>query len=307
MSQSPAGVPTCYRHPGRETHIRCQRCDKPICPDCMRDAAVGFQCPDCVKEGRKSTRSGRTAYGGLVPEKPGAVTMVLIGINAVVWLVIQATGRYGSWIYQNFALTPGGSCESIAHPGGIYPFADSAAACARNVDGHWVPGIQHAPWELITSVFTHVEILHIAFNMYALWVLGPQLEQVLGRARYIALYLLSGLAGSVSVLWIADPQASTVGASGAVFGLMAALVVIGMRVKADLSSLWLWIGINAVLSFTLAHVSWQGHLGGFIGGGIVTAALVYAPRQNRSVVQWAALGGIAAVLLGAAALGMTQV
>ncbi|GAB3853075.1 rhomboid family intramembrane serine protease [Nocardioides maradonensis] len=300
MSQSPAGVPTCYRHPGRETHIRCQRCDKAICPDCMRDAAVGFQCPDCVKEGRKTTRSGRTAYGGLVPEKPGAVTMVLIGINAVVWLVIQATGRYGSWIYQHFALAPAGTCPA-------YPAIADRRVCEQLPNGQWETGIAHAPWELITSTFTHVEILHIGFNMYALWVLGPQLEQVLGRARYVALYLLSALAGSVAVLWLADPAVSTVGASGAVFGLMAALVVIGTRVKADLSSLWLWIGLNAVLSFTLAHVSWQGHLGGFIGGAIVTAALVYAPRQNRIVIQWAALGGIAALLLGAAALGMTMV
>jgi membrane associated rhomboid family serine protease len=300
-----AGVPTCYRHPGRETYIRCQRCDRPICPDCMNNAAVGYQCPSCVSEGRKGTRSGRTAYGGLVPNRPGAVTMVLIGMNAVVWLIIQATGGYGSWIYRHFALTPGGSCESLTHPGAIYPNADSSRICGQLGDGHWVSGIEHAPWELFTSVFTHVEFLHIGFNMYALWVLGPQLEQVLGRVRYIALYLLAGLAGSVSVLWLADAAVSTVGASGAIFGLMAALVIVGRKMGADLSTLWVWIGINAVLSFTLAHVSWQGHLGGFIGGGLVTAALVYAPRQKRGLTQGLMLGGFAVVLLAAAAVRMS--
>lgn len=306
MSQSPAGVPTCYRHPGRETYIRCQRCDRPICPDCMRDAAVGYQCPSCVSEGHKTTRAGRTAYGGIVPDRPGAVTMLLIGINAVVWLVIQATGGYGSWIYRHFALAPGGSCESIAQPGASYPNADSSSICASLADGHWVPGISHAPWELLTSAFTHVALLHIAFNMYALWVLGPQLEQLLGRIRYVALYLIAGLAGSVTVLWIADPAVSTVGASGAIFGLMAALVIVGTKMKADMSTLWLWIGINAVLSFTIPHVSWQGHLGGFIGGGIVTAALVYAPRERRSLVQGALLGGVTLVLLVAAGLRMSM-
>ena len=91
-STPPAGVPTCYRHPGRETHIRCQRCDRPICPDCMRDAAVGFQCPDCVAEGRKTTRAGRTAFGGLRPTNASATSAVLIALNAAVWFAITVTG-----------------------------------------------------------------------------------------------------------------------------------------------------------------------------------------------------------------------
>jgi membrane associated rhomboid family serine protease len=271
----------------------------------MRDASVGYQCPTCVSEGRKTTRSGRTAYGGLVPHNPGAVTMVLIGLNALVWLVIQATGRYGSALFQHFALIPSGLCASLSHPGASYPSADTQAMCSSLADGHWQPGVDHAPWELITSAFTHVEFLHIGFNMYALWVLGPQLEQVLGRARFVALYLIAALAGSVSVLWMSDPSASTIGASGAVFGLMAALVVIGLRVGADMSTLWLWIGINAVLSFTLPHVSWQGHLGGFVGGAVVTAALVYAPRQRRGLVQGLSLGALVVVLLAAAAVRMS--
>jgi membrane associated rhomboid family serine protease len=286
-----AGVPTCYRHPGRETYISCQRCQRPICPDCMRDAAVGFQCPECVSAGRKEMRAGRTAYGGLVPERPGAVTTALIGINAVVWLIITATGGYSSKLFAHFALLPRTPiCPAMPH---------LPAFCARS-------GVDSAPWELLTSVFTHVELLHIAFNMYALWVLGPQLEVVLGRARFLALYLLSGLAGSVCVLWLAPAYSSTVGASGAIFGLMGALLVIGHKVGADLSTIWLWLGINVVLTFTLADVSWQGHLGGLVGGAVIAGILAYAPRERRAAVQGAGLAGALLVLVLAAVVRMAM-
>jgi len=270
----------------------------------MREASVGYQCPSCVNEGRKSTRSGRTAYGGLVSHTPGVVSWTLIGINVVVWAVIEATGRYGSTVLQHFGLMPGGSCASISNPNASYPHATTQQACEQLTrgDGHWLPGVAHgAPWELITNIFTHVEILHIAFNMYALWVLGPQLEQVLGRARFIALYLVAGLAGSVCVLWFSAPDVVTVGASGAIFGLMAGLLVIGHKVGADLTTLWIWVAINAFLTFRVPDISWQGHVGGFIGGGIVAFALAYAPRERRGLVQGASIAGLV-VLLGVAAV-----
>ncbi|GAB4001560.1 rhomboid family intramembrane serine protease [Nocardioides ultimimeridianus] len=294
----PAGVPTCYRHPGRETYIRCQRCDRPICPDCMRDAAVGYQCPSCVSEGHKSTRSGRTAYGGLVPDKPGAVTMVLIGINAVVWLVIQATGGYGSKLYEHFALIRNGFCANAGF------WAPSEQTCRQSPAGQWIVGVHDAPWQLITSAFTHVDILHIAFNMYALLILGPMLERKLGAARFIAVYLISALSGSVCVLWLDQTSASVVGASGAVFGMMAALIVGGRKSGEDISSLWLLLGINVVLSFQ-SHVSWQGHLGGFVAGGLAMAVLAYAPRERRTLIQGAGLTSLAALLLVAAVLRMS--
>lgn len=290
-----AGVPTCYRHPGRESHIRCQRCSRPICPDCMRDAAVGFQCPDCVAEGRRTTRQGRTAYGGLRPTNASVTTIVLIGINLAVWGLIQATGRYTSRLYELFALTPSGSC-SLDDGSGYYRVPESVCATGRGV--HWVDGVSDgAYWQLVTTMFTHVEVWHILLNMLALYMLGPQLENVLGRARFLALYLLSGFAGSVLVYWLAEPTGSTVGASTAVFGLMGALLVVAFKVGGNVQQILIWLGLNAVITFTLPNISWQGHLGGFLGGVVVAGILVYAPRGSpRTLFQVSGLVAVTALL-----------
>src|SRR3954465_2487685 len=177
---APAGVPTCYRHPGRESHIRCQRCDRPICPDCMRDASVGFQCPSCVAEGSRATRSGRATYGGLRPTNAAVTSICLIAVNVAVWLTLLATGGARSRLYGVLALLPQGECASIASPGGVYRLS-TEAACRVGTnppgDGRWYPGVSDgAYWQLMSSAFTHVELLHIGFNMLALWILGPQLE-----------------------------------------------------------------------------------------------------------------------------------
>src|SRR5690606_13491111 len=124
------GGPECYRHPGRETWIRCQRCDRPICPDCMRDANVGFQCPECVSRGAKETRSGRATYGGARSGDPRITSMVLIGLNALVWLAIQATGGSSSWLISKLALMPVGKCMVEDGGGAFYPMVSSAAGCA---------------------------------------------------------------------------------------------------------------------------------------------------------------------------------
>ena len=298
--QSPAtGVPTCYRHPGRETYIRCQRCDRPICPDCMRDAAVGFQCPGCVAEGAKSTRSGRTAYGGLRPTNAGITSMVIIGINAVVWLLLMGTGRYASELYNKLALLPVGRCVPTGSPGQFFPNVTSEQVCSSQ--GHdWVPGVADgAYWQLLTSAFMHVEIWHIGFNMLALWVLGPQLELAIGRARFLALYLLSALAGSTLVYWLAPTAGSTLGASGAVFGLMGALLVLAVKVRGDVRGILTWVGLNAAITFLFPGISWQGHLGGFLGGVVIAALLVYAPRQRRTLWQVAGLVVLGVVLAAA--------
>lgn len=290
-------MPTCYRHPGRESHIRCQRCSRSICPDCMRDAAVGFQCPECVAEGRKTTRQARTAYGGLRPTNASITTIVLMALNLGVWVIIQATGRYGSRLYELFGLTPTGTC-SLDSGGGFYPAVGSDAVCAQIPNTVWVPGVADGSyWQLLSAAFTHVELWHLAVNMLALYFLGPQLEMVLGRARFLALYVLSGLAGSVLVYWAADPQGTTVGASGAIFGLMGALLVIAHKVGGNVQQLLMWLGLNAVITFTVPNVSWQGHLGGFLGGALIAALLVYAPRgPRRTTVQVAGLVAFAALL-----------
>jgi membrane associated rhomboid family serine protease len=259
----------------------------------MRDAAVGFHCPTCVAEGAKATRSGRTAYGGIRPGNPGLTTSVLIAINAFVWLTVMATGGANSRLVDLLALRPNGLC-AVGRQG----FSTSEAACAAVPNGAWLPGVSDgAYWQLMTSAFTHVQIMHFAFNMFALWVLGPQLEMAVGRLRFLALYLLSALSGSAFVYWFSPQFTPTLGASGAVFGLMGALLVLSVKVKANPQQILFWIALNFVFTFLYPNISWQGHLGGFLGGALIAAALVYAPRPRRTFWQALGLGAITVVLL----------
>lgn len=270
----PDAPPTCYRHPDRETWIRCQRCERPICPDCMNSAAVGFQCPGCLKEGARSTRQARTPYGGTRAGDPRLTTFVLIGVNLAVWLLVVATGGRSSRVVDLLALLPETASRRLS---------DGSVVPVRGVDeGAW--------WQLLTSTFTHVGVLHIGFNMLALYFLGPMLENVLGRARFLALYLASGIAGSAAVMLLSDPNGQTLGASGSIFGLMGALAVVAVKVRGQLQPVLTWIGLNLVLTFTIGGISWQGHLGGLAGGAVLGAAMVYAPRSRRSLVQWSAVG-----------------
>jgi len=288
-------VPTCYRHPDREAHIRCQRCNRIICPECMRPAAVGFQCPSCVAEGAKSTRSGRTAYGGLRPGDASITSGVLIALNVAVWIAITATGGAGSKLVDWLALRANGFCTN----GRVV--ADISQSDCDAAGGTWLPGVvDGAYWQLVTSMFTHVQIVHIGFNMLALWVLGPQLELAVGRARFLALYFLSGLAGSALVYWAAPEFGSTIGASGAIFGLMGALVIVALKVGGDVRGIMTWVGINFVITFVVANISWQGHVGGFIGGAAVAAILVYAPRgPRRTAVQVLGMSAVGLFIVAA--------
>ncbi len=287
-----AGVPTCYRHPGRESHIRCQRCSRPICPDCMRDASVGFQCPECVAEGARTTRQGRTAYGGRLAHRGGTVSLTLIGLNLAVFVAVLATGYKDSRLLDYLMLRPRGLCW-VDGNGGYAVARDSCTGV-----GEWLPGVADgAYWQIITSAFTHVEILHLGLNMLAIYVLAPQLEMLLGRARFLAVYLLSALAGSAAVLWLGGEYQAVLGASGAVWGLMAALLVVARRSAGDVSQLMLWIGLNVLLTFTVSQISWQGHLGGFVGGLLVTLAVVLAPRgPRRTTYQVAGIVAVAALI-----------
>jgi membrane associated rhomboid family serine protease len=274
-------APRCYRHTDRETYIRCQRCGRPICPDCMHQAAVGFQCPECVREGAKTVRQPRTAFGGR-PVADALVTRVLIGINVVVFVLLLVTGGGRSDLLPQLWLAPTTLCES-----------DGLGGC-----GALLPGVADgAPWQLVTSFFTHVQVWHIGFNMLALYVLGPQLEGLLGRARFLALYLLAGLFGSLAVYWLSPVNQPTVGASGAIFGLMGALLVVAVKVRGNVQSLLGLLAINAVITLLGAsYISWQGHLGGFVGGVLLAVVLVYAPRKGRTLWQYVGLGSITALI-----------
>jgi membrane associated rhomboid family serine protease len=248
----------------------------------MRPAAVGFQCPSCVREGSKSTRAGRTAYGGQRSGNPALTSQVLIGINVLVWLLILATGvRSSEWIPR---LALRATSGLVRVNGQTFRLPDGVA--------------EGAYWQVLTSMFTHVELWHIGFNMLALWVLGPQLELAIGRARFLALYLLSGLAGSATVLWLSAPVALTLGASGAIFGLMGGLLVVAIKVRGDVRTLLTWIGINFVITVLfVGNISWQGHLGGFVGGLLIGTAIVYAPREHRTAWQVAGIGAVALLVV----------
>lgn len=291
-------MPTCYRHPGRESWIRCQRCDRTICPDCMHDAAVGYQCPSCVAEGARSTRQGRTPYGGRRSGNPALTSLSLILANAAVWLAIMTSGGATSRLVDRLALLAAGRCD--APQGGYYPNIDGENLCSVAVGGTWLPGVADgAWWQPLTSMFTHIEVWHIGFNMLALWFLGPQLELAVGRLRFLALYFLSGLAGSAVVLWLAGDRIQTLGASGAIFGLIGALLVLAVKVRGNVSQIGMWLLLNAVLTFTIPNISWQGHLGGLVGGILVAVILVWSPRPRRGLWQAVGLAALGVLILAA--------
>lgn len=266
----------------------------------MRDAAVGFHCPDCVAEAKRTTRSARTTYGGLRPTNAALTSMVIIGINVALWLSILVTGGSGSRLLDYLELRPRGFCDLGQ---GLINIQVGQATCTSH-GATWMPGVADgAWWQLVTSEFTHVQVMHIAFNMFALYVLGPQLEMVVGRARFLAVYLISALAGSTLVYAVGPVYTPTVGASGAIFGLMGALLVVLLKMRVNPQGILVWIGINFLLTFTVSGISWQGHLGGFLGGVAAAAVLVYAPRgPRRTTVQVAGLVALSAVLVVVIAL-----
>ncbi|MFJ7155439.1 rhomboid family intramembrane serine protease [Streptomyces sp. NPDC101118] len=284
-------LPGCYRHPDRETGVRCTRCERPICPDCMVDASVGFQCPECVRTGSgtghgPAANQPRTVVGGTVAGDPHLVTKVLVGINVAFFIAVHAVGGdgFGNPVLRELGLI-----------GGYYWNTDLQGV----VDGQW--------YRLLTSMFLHEEIWHIGFNMLSLWWLGGPLEQALGRARYLTLYVLSGLAGSALVYLLEPPFSLTLGASGAIFGLFGATAVLMRRLRYDMRPVIALLAINLIMTFGWGGISWQAHIGGLVAGAVMGAGMVYAPRERRALVQWGTCGLVlagvlAAVLLRTAAL-----
>ena len=241
----------------------------------MIPASVGFQCPECVAEGRKTTRVARTVYGGKVRPgvAPGLVTRVLIGVNVAVFVATAAsganalTGNTGSsTIYNRFALIP----IDVAH-------------------GQW--------YRLITAAFLHYGLLHIGFNMFALWITGPQLEAVLGRLRFAALYLLAGIGGSILSVALGPFNEQAAGASGAIFGLFAALYIVARHLNLQAGGIAATIVFNLVFTFSVSGIDWRGHVGGLVTGAAIAAIYAYAPKgAARDRIQAAGVIGVAAVL-----------
>ncbi len=261
-------VPTCYRHPDRETYIRCQRCERPICPACMNPAPVGYQCPECVAQGAASVRAPQTVLGGEVHAGGDLVTKILIGINVAVFLVTLVATQ-------------------IEERLGLVLFAFYNGMPIGVADGEY--------YRVITAAFMHTQWWHIGFNMYALWVLGSWLEPVLGRARFLALYLLSALGGSAASLLGLGVGEIAYGASGAVFGIFGALLVISRRLGRDTSVLVALLVLNLVLGFVVSGIDWRAHVGGFVTGALLALVYAYAPKAQRAM--WAIVSGVLVLAL----------
>lgn len=241
----PEGQPVCPRHPDRVSYVRCKRCERPACPDCQRPTSVGVLCVDCEREisrQQASTRP-RNAMGASIGRRTPVVTYTLIGLCVVAFL--------GQTVAPH-----------IVEQLGIFaPFRALAM-----------------PWTFLTAGFLHGGILHLALNMYALWILGQYLEPTLGHARYLAVFLVSVLGGNTAVYLLADPLGNawyggTLGASGGVFGLFAAIFIVNRHLGGQTAQIVVLIVLNLVLSFTIQGISWQGHVGGLVLGAAVTAGM----------------------------------
>lgn len=261
----------------------------------MIPGAVGFQCPLCVQTGIRQTRQAELPYGGTRSRQPELTSWGLIGLNLAVWLLILATGSSASPLLHQLALQVEGMCVVD----NLYVVSAEAAQCS-GAGGQWWPGVASGGWwQILTSAFVHLQLMHLGFNMLALYFLGPQLERILGRARFLALYLISAITGSTLVMWLSEPHVTTLGASGAIFGMMAALLLLAWRLGGNYQQILIWIGINiAITIFGAGSISWQGHLGGFLGGLGVTAALVFLPKKHRRL-QWPLIALVTLVCVGA--------
>jgi len=287
---SASTIPHCYRHPDRETYISCQRCARPICPDCMRQASVGFQCPECVRAGAASMPQTRTRFGGRATGGPPIVTYALIAVNVVFFVIANATNGINGSFVQRMSLIvdanfPRAGIEGVA---------------------------QGSYWQLITSTFLHTQILHIAMNMFGVWLFGSFLEQLLGRWRFLALYLLSGVVGSVAVYLLTGPTLPgqplnySLGASGSVFGLFGAALVVLLKQRGDVTQLLVLLVLNLAFTFAAPSISWQAHVGGLVAGLAIGAGFAYAPRQQRLLIHVAMIVAVSVVCAALVVLRTAQ-
>lgn len=263
----------CYRHPGRETGVSCSSCGRPICPDCMVYAAVGIKCPECAGQPAGRQAAARRVRRTASVSSGAVVTKALIGINLVVFLAQVATSSGG-----------------LTEPFGEV-FQRAALDGPLIADGEW--------WRIVTGAFLHASVIHIAFNMLMLWWFGQALEATLGPGRFLGVYLVSALAGSAGALLLA-PDVPTVGASGAVFGILGAGLVLERREIYVFGGGALAVVIlNVVFTFLISSISVGGHLGGLAGGALAVLALSSFGRHpvygRLDAVAIASLVGIGAV------------
>ena len=288
MSTTETRLPTCYRHPDRETGLSCSECGRPICTECMTPAPVGLRCPDHAGT-RRGPRVGGRQF--VVPQTPlsgttALVTKALIAINVGVYLITAVQGHGLN--------APGGSLFDKLILWG--PFLKQ---------GDW--------WRLISAAFLHASVIHIGFNMLALWWIGAPVENYLGRARYLGLYLVGGLAGSAGAL-VDSPTIPVVGASGAIFAVLGAMLILEWQATGRLGGtamtlIVLNLGLNFVFNGAGGNISIGGHIGGLIGGILATLAFARWGKGHAAYgkLGFAGIAGLAFVTVASIVIAYWQV
>jgi membrane associated rhomboid family serine protease len=246
----------CYRHPDRVSYVLCQRCGRTICGECQTPAAVGFVCPECMAQQRATAPKTKPAW---IPRLTGAgapvVTYAIIAVCVVVFIL------------QSLPFIGGQVTQAIQYAG---VYSDPRA---------------FEPWRMLTSVFAHASIIHILLNMYTLWIFGSILEPMLGRLRFLGLFLISGFAGSVGVLLLGNPLQPVVGASGAIFGMFGAFFIIQRRLGGNATQILVLVALNIGIGFLPGlNIAWQAHVGGLVGGFLV--GLIYTETRRVSRRRW---------------------
>lgn len=268
----------CYRHPDRQSFVLCQRCLRTICPECQTQAPVGVICPECLKQQRKNETPGQRKarrQGSLATSKVFSyappVTTILIGITALVGL-LQLIPGFGTQVTNKLLFfTPW-----------LFPEFNG--------------GVSEI-WRVLSAMFVHGGMLHFALNMFALLLIGRGFEPILGTWRFLALYLVSGFGGSLAVALL-SPLTPVVGASGAIFGLLGAVLVIGRQSGANMTGILVLLGANLVIGFIPDfNIAWQAHIGGAVVGALMALIFIKTAQPSQKRLQWLLLGALAGVLI----------
>jgi membrane associated rhomboid family serine protease len=300
----PSGVTPeyCYRHPAVQTGVHCTRCERSICPDCMVSAPVGYQCPDCANRSKREFAKGGTRRAVTVGARrtTASVTNVLIALTAAMFLVELALGGPNS-------LLAGPSVSVLARIGGAFAINSGGNGIVRG-------GIAMGQyWRLVSPMFLHAGIIHIAMNMYGLWLFGRILEDEMGSVRMLVIYFLSGIAGNAASFAF-GPNTVSIGASGAIYGLLGAFVAYNYQrrhlrfFRARLQAVMPWVVLNFVLSFSIPFIDWRAHLGGFVAGILAAYATEGVRSRDRGRMAGSLLGvaGLVAVIVGIVAFGRSH-
>ncbi|MGQ4598878.1 rhomboid family intramembrane serine protease [Nocardia sp. R6R-6] len=280
-------TPTCVRHPNRPTGLACTRCGRPSCAECLRPAAVGQHCVDCLRQDQRGARPVRTVSGARAARSSTpAVTYALIALNVVIYAITAAQAK-----------------SLLDNQRGSALFLDWVLFAPAVADGQW--------WRVLGSGFLHYGPIHLLLNMFALYVVGRDAELVLGRVRYLAVYLVSLLGGAAGVMLFAQ-NTLTAGASGAVYGLFGAITVILIRLRQNPNQMLILIGINVFISLSLPGISLWGHLGGLAAGTLATLGILFLPgwlrvssQETARLVGWVAVAIVA--IAASASVGLSAV